>query len=128
MVSFHPYRTWPLHIKLFTEDAVKKWDNAVNKTGVLPAGLTIIIELEGVDGKSGITGSGRQVPIDVSDGALGYLAPFCVLADMPMAVVFSRACLEKHRCILASHHQPSCAICGTAVENYSTVCAHMDDD
>ncbi|KAF7978795.1 hypothetical protein HWV62_44858, partial [Athelia sp. TMB] len=67
MVSFHPYRTWPLHIKLFTEDAVKKWDNAVNKTGVLPAGLTIIIELEGVDGKSGITGSGRQVPIDVSD-------------------------------------------------------------
>ena len=79
MVSFHPYRTWPLHVKLFTEDAVKKWDNAVNKTGVLPTGLTIIIELEGVDGKSGITGSGRQAPIDVSDGMLGsivlYLRP-----------------------------------------------------
>lgn len=70
MVSFHPYCTWPLHVKLFTDDAAKKWADAVKATGALPAGLTVSTELEGVDGKSGKTGLGRQGPIDVKDGRL----------------------------------------------------------
>lgn len=70
MVSFHPYCTWPLHVKLFTDEAVKKWAEAAKATGALPVGLTVITELEGVDGKSGKTGLGRQGPIDVTDGTL----------------------------------------------------------
>jgi structure-specific endonuclease subunit SLX1 len=71
MISIHPYSTWPLHVKLFTDEAVKWWQDAA-KGGVgvltLPPGFTCNIELEGVDGKSGIVGSGRQGPISVKDG------------------------------------------------------------
>lgn len=34
----------------------------------LPPGFTCTVELEGVDGKSGRAGSGRQGPISVTDG------------------------------------------------------------
>lgn len=34
----------------------------------LPLGFTCSVELEGVDGKSGIVGLGRQGPISVKDG------------------------------------------------------------
>ena len=36
----------------------------------LPPGFTCTLELEGVDGKSGHVGSGRQGPISVDDGKL----------------------------------------------------------
>ena len=36
----------------------------------LPPGFTCTLELEGVDGKSGHPGSGRQGPISVNDGKL----------------------------------------------------------
>ncbi|KZP30803.1 hypothetical protein FIBSPDRAFT_1038052 [Athelia psychrophila] len=101
MVSFHPYCTWPLHVKLFTDEAVKKWAEAAKATGALPVGLTVITELEGVDGKSGKTGLGRQGPIDVTD------------------VAFSRACLEKHGEIFAGH-RPSCSICAINIKDYQT--------
>ena len=72
MIACRPYNTWPLHVKLFTEDAVKIWkdvDKDVRARALpLPAGFTIQTELEGVDGKSGRSGSGRDGPIDVSDG------------------------------------------------------------
>ena len=69
MVRAHPYTTWPLHVKLFTEEAVKIWSDASRKSP-LPQGLTVLVELEGVDGKSGEIGSGRTGPIDVTDGEL----------------------------------------------------------
>lgn len=70
MVSSHPYNTWPLHVKLFTEEAVKAWsENPKNSSfPPLPSGLTVSTELEGVDGKSGKVGSGRVGAIDVTDG------------------------------------------------------------
>lgn len=54
-------------VKLFTEDAAKPWTNAL-KTVVLPVGSSYSVELEGVDGQSGLPGSGRIGPIDVTDG------------------------------------------------------------
>lgn len=70
MISIHPYSTWPLHVKLFTNEAVKWWQDAAKDVGVppLPPGFVCSIELEGVDGKSGNVGSGRQGPISVKDG------------------------------------------------------------
>jgi structure-specific endonuclease subunit SLX1 len=70
MISSHPYHTWPLHVKLFTDEAVKGWQDATKEVATLPLPLGFIcsVELEGVDGKSGNVGSGRQGPIGVKDG------------------------------------------------------------
>lgn len=66
MVRVHPYTTWPLHVKLFTKEALEMWSDASRKTTPLQ-GLSVAVELEGVDGKSGEIGSGRTGPIDVTD-------------------------------------------------------------
>jgi structure-specific endonuclease subunit SLX1 len=69
MISNHPYNTWPLHVKLFTDEAVKGWQDAMDVAMLpLPLGFTCNVELEGVDGKSGYAGSGRQGSIRVKDG------------------------------------------------------------
>lgn len=69
MLSTHPWCTWPLHVKLFTDAAVKGWNTANDNTSVpLPLGFTCAVELEGVDGKSGQVGSGRCGPLSVDDG------------------------------------------------------------
>ena len=73
MLSSRPYSNWPLHVNLFTSDAVKGWQDAtkaVGESAPLPKGFTITTELEGVDGKSGEPGSGRKGPIEVTDGWL----------------------------------------------------------
>jgi structure-specific endonuclease subunit SLX1 len=67
MVTAHPYNMWPLHIKFFTSASKKAWDEAT-VSQPLPSGMTLTEEYEGVDGKSGLPGSGRVGPIDVTDG------------------------------------------------------------
>lgn len=103
LIRTHPFSTWPLHVKLFTEEAVQCWDAlscalplfsssvhrdtssgnvAVRKqdlhqyTSLFPPGFTYSIELEGVDGSSGLPGSGRRGPISVTDGELLFIVPF----------------------------------------------------
>ncbi|KAG6821039.1 hypothetical protein H0H93_007929 [Arthromyces matolae] len=73
MISTHPYNTWPLHVKLFTDEAVSAWSEAARDSKSLPPGFTCSIELEGVDGKAGRKGSGRQEPISVQD-AISHMA------------------------------------------------------
>lgn len=79
MISTHPYNIWPLQIKLFTEEAVKFWDQSCGNSktkskaaGVslapLPPQFSYTIELEGVDGRSGYADSKRTGPISVRDG------------------------------------------------------------
>ncbi len=72
MVASHPYNTWPLRVKFFTEAANKAW-REINKNSQevsLPLGFTSTVELEGVDGRSGKVGSGRTGPMNVTDGNL----------------------------------------------------------
>ncbi|KZP21305.1 hypothetical protein FIBSPDRAFT_740815, partial [Athelia psychrophila] len=103
MVSSHPFNTWPLHIKLFTEEAAATFaaltnpKNAVNK---LPKGLMVSIELEGVDGLSKHVGSGRKGPIDVSDAT------------------FTTNYLRKHHALVASQSPLACSICHETLNNY----------
>ncbi|EIM87447.1 uncharacterized protein STEHIDRAFT_139121 [Stereum hirsutum FP-91666 SS1] len=70
MLSYHPYNVWPLHVKIFTEEAEKIWEDVSKAADVkfpLPRGFTYCIEYEGVDGKSGKTNTERIGPVDVSD-------------------------------------------------------------
>jgi hypothetical protein len=75
MIASHPYNSWP-HVKLFTRDAVKGWQDANKAVGdsmPLPKGFTVTTELEdpdACDGKSGELGSGRKGPIEVTDSLL----------------------------------------------------------
>lgn len=84
MLSSHPYNLWPLHVKFFTHEANKVWNQEL---GDLPTGLTCVTELEGVDGKSGLVGSGRVGPVDVTDGMLTLPCPF---AFHPLLILIRR--------------------------------------
>ncbi|KAH8112308.1 hypothetical protein DFH11DRAFT_1879370 [Phellopilus nigrolimitatus] len=120
MLATHPYTTWPLCVKLFTRDAVKLWAaadpdalpasarKAKSKLGPsdslaednlvanLPRGLTVTVELEGVDGKGeSEPGAGlkRTGPIDVTDAQ------------------FTLTHLAKHTALLARAAVPTCSVC-----------------
>ncbi|KAI1786373.1 hypothetical protein LXA43DRAFT_59068 [Ganoderma leucocontextum] len=101
MVSSHPYNTWPLSVKLFTEEAEKAWVNAGKATEMptLPVGVKVVTELEGVDGKSGKPGSGRTGPIDVSDAH------------------FTTEHLRKGSLIFVPDRDLRCSICHDAVQH-----------
>ncbi|KAL5520764.1 SLX1 [Sanghuangporus sanghuang] len=125
MLATHPYSTWPLHVKLFTHEAVKHWAAAADSAGSLlmrnpktktklpdldavdlckdmPRGFTVSVELEGVDGKAqgdsrAGSGSGRTGPIDVTDSQ------------------FTSEHLEKHTAVLASPASPTCSVCNESL-------------
>ncbi|KAF9047348.1 hypothetical protein BJ165DRAFT_1344447, partial [Panaeolus papilionaceus] len=102
MIALHPFNTWPLHVKLFTEEAVKHWNesSSANKTYPLPPGFTCTVELEGVDGKSGNPGSGRQGPIDITDDA------------------FTSEHLSKNTALISCGQSLACSICHDSIQNY----------
>ncbi|KAF7321451.1 Structure-specific endonuclease subunit SLX1 [Mycena kentingensis (nom. inval.)] len=101
MLATHPYSTWPLHVKLFTDAAVKGWTLAQKSAPALPPGFTYQIELEGVDGKSGKAGSGRDGPLAVDDAQ------------------FTSVLLAKNTALLASSGAISCIICKEHIPNYT---------
>ncbi|GLB37298.1 putative catalytic subunit of the SLX1-SLX4 structure-specific endonuclease that resolves DNA secondary structures generated during DNA repair and recombination [Lyophyllum shimeji] len=104
MIAHHPYRTWPLHVKLFTEEAVMAWKEATPDIAEapLPLGFTCSIELEGVDGKSGKAGSGRCGPINVNDEQ------------------FTSSYLSKNTTLLASNRDLKCCVCQELLPTYVT--------
>lgn len=88
MIARHPFNRWPLHVKLFTEEAVAHWAASARAPHVppLPPGFTCAVELEGVDGKSGHPGSGRTGPIAADDGArIPYLCIAPATLTRPVA-------------------------------------------
>ena len=76
MINTAPYNSWPLHVKLFHPEAVKAWNTAETLVPNMPEGFTCSVELEGVDGKSGVEGSGRKGPIDVKDSGLMFILSY----------------------------------------------------
>ncbi|KAI0073620.1 hypothetical protein K474DRAFT_1603049 [Panus rudis PR-1116 ss-1] len=101
MVCSHPYNTWPLYVKLFTEEAVKAWNLASKNPDEppLPPGLNVVVELEGVDGQSGMPGTGRSGPIDVTDE------------------VFTTAHLKKASQMMTTRPL-TCSICHDEITNF----------
>ncbi|KAF8621551.1 hypothetical protein AX15_007720 [Amanita polypyramis BW_CC] len=109
MICNHPYNMWPLRVKLFTNEAVRHWEEAGKGAPLLPLplGFTCQVELEGVDGKSGLIGSGRKGPIDITDAQ------------------FTRALLEKHASLITSGTHLRCIICHQYLDNYATASSHV---
>ncbi|KAF9484519.1 hypothetical protein BDN70DRAFT_127777 [Pholiota conissans] len=102
MIGKHPFDIWPLHVKLFTEEAVQCWDAAARFPDVLPLppGFTCSVELEGVDGKSGHPGSGRIGPMAADDEE------------------FTAALLAKNTALIASERPLECAVCHESLHNH----------
>ncbi len=125
MISRHPFNRWPLHVKLFTEEAVNHWAASARMPNVapLPPGFTCAVELEGVDGKSGYPGSGRTGPIEV--GRWCARAPY-IPTPAPRSPVyppaeFTAALLAKNTALLASGLHPDCTVCHAPLDMHASV-------
>ncbi|KAJ2931293.1 hypothetical protein H1R20_g5854, partial [Candolleomyces eurysporus] len=111
MIRTPPFSFWPLHVKLFTEEAADIWQSTVarntansNQTlaNYFPPGFSQSVELEGVDGRSGHPlGSGRTAPLDVNDEH------------------FISTILAKNTAVIASGNT-TCAVCKEDVSDYAT--------
>lgn len=146
MLTAHPYVTWPLHVKLFTREAVRCWEIACadiphsseapegnepakkpkarsSRTQQLPSnetlsmnmppGLTVSVELEGVDGKSGAPEDiaiGRGKAIEVTDGLFTF--PIILYISLRIdAAAFSSSHLSKHVKLLSQGVMHVCSVC-----------------
>ncbi|KAF8607341.1 hypothetical protein BDV93DRAFT_553059 [Ceratobasidium sp. AG-I] len=103
MLPLAPYNTWPLHVKIFTGEAKKLWDE-VQRPGLdapLPRGFTYTVEYEGVDGKAQVEtaqrADARTGPIDVKD------------------TKFTLSHLDKYQALANDEAQRSCSICNKAI-------------
>ena len=118
MVTAHPYNMWPLHVKFFTSLSKKEWDEAI-VSQPLPTGMTFSEEYEGVDGRSGLPGSGRVGPIDITDGRVRASH----VSDVTEEHVgeFSARHMEKSSSVRTLLRNPKCTICPNRIENYHLV-------
>ncbi|KAG9039258.1 Slx4p interacting protein [Tulasnella sp. JGI-2019a] len=103
MLTISPYNKWPLRVKLYAPEAVMLWDSLDSVSPPLPRGFSKSIELEGVDGKSGATGSGRIGPIDITDSQ------------------FTSEHLEKYHALLEGQATCQCAVCEDDISLPTTV-------
>ncbi|RXW15426.1 hypothetical protein EST38_g10431 [Candolleomyces aberdarensis] len=111
MIRTPPFSFWPLHVKLFTEEATDIWQSTVARNTAnssqtpadyFPPGFSQSVELEGVDGRSGHPlGSGRTAPLDVKDEH------------------FISTILAKNTAVIASGNT-TCAVCKEDVGDYAT--------
>jgi structure-specific endonuclease subunit SLX1 len=120
MISMSPFNTWPLHVKLFTHEAEQYWKDCNDVASPLPPGFTCTLELEGVDGKSGYVGSGRQGPMITNDGKL-LLSISSRLAYTFPTEEFASTILAKDTVISAAGRNVECAICREPVLTYAVV-------
>lgn len=121
MVRSYPYTTWPLHVKLFTDEAAKAWID-LSRKAPLPPGFSYSVELEGVDGKSGKTGSGRTGPIDVTDCEPAFLAFLVLIAHRyPCLVKFTTSHIQKAQTFCATHLSHRCLICKDPITDFPSV-------
>lgn len=61
-------------MKLYSKEVARLWEKLVDSSQSLPKGVEVSSEMEGVDGKSGLVGSGRTGPIDVTDSEFSSIA------------------------------------------------------
>ena len=122
MISRPPFNTWPLHVKLFTPEADQHWKASVinDLAPPLPPGFTCTLELEGVDGKSGHVGSGRQGPISVNDGKLFPSISSSNIYFSPIEE-FTATMFAKATAVVAASGNIECTICHQPILNFDVV-------
>jgi structure-specific endonuclease subunit SLX1 len=120
MISMSPFNTWPLHVKLFTHEAEQYWKDCNDVASPLPPGFTCTLELEGVDGKSGYVGSGRQGPMITNDGKLLLSISSRLTYTFPTEE-FASTILAKDTVIAAAGRNVECTICREPVLTYAVV-------
>lgn len=118
MITAHPYNIWPLHIKFFTSTSKKAWDETI-VSQPLPAGMTFTEEYEGVDGRSGLPGSGRVGPIEITDGRVHADRASDIAEER--AGQFSVQHMQKSSSNRSILHAPECTICLKPVEDHHSV-------
>ncbi|KIO30116.1 hypothetical protein M407DRAFT_225399 [Tulasnella calospora MUT 4182] len=97
MLSVPPYNTWPLRVKIYSKEVARLWEKLADNSSLLPKGVEVSHEMEGVDGKSGLIGSGRTGPIDVTDRE------------------FTAEHLEKYKLLTSSSTTTKCGCCGDRI-------------
>ncbi|KAB5588870.1 hypothetical protein CTheo_7692 [Ceratobasidium theobromae] len=103
MLAAPPYHIWPLHVKLFTEEAKTFWE--IQRPGLeepLPQGFTCSVEYEGADGKSPVPASRP------SDSRLGSMD----IKDTE----FTLSHIQKYQTIVNSGSRLSCSICKSRID------------
>jgi len=115
MLATHPYTIWPLHVKLFTPEALKAWTKACQDRPPLALGFTLCVELEGVDGKRDDVGSGREGPIDVTDSMDHLRSPLSILTGVTLET-FTSEHLAKHNVVLTTGVNQACTICASNLD------------
>jgi predicted GIY-YIG superfamily endonuclease len=121
MITSYPYSNWPLHVKLFSTEAVKAWEESYRTNPYLPMGFTSAIELEGVDGKKADVnvGSGRRGPIDVSDGKLEPVIWSTLSMFLPGS--FTSTHLAGARALASGPRTSPCSVCKDPIDIRTTV-------
>ncbi|CAE6488225.1 unnamed protein product [Rhizoctonia solani] len=103
MLPISPYNTWPLHVKIFTEEAKALWDEVqeIETNEPLPKGLTVSVELEGVDGKLATSvhrrHGARTGPIEVKD------------------TEFNSSHIDKYRSLVTQGAYKECSVCSSEI-------------
>ncbi|KAG8830080.1 Slx4p interacting protein [Serendipita sp. 399] len=103
-----------IHVKLFSLEALRAWNDARSGSPPLPKGFNVTLEPEGVDGTKPLTGSrtGRSGPIDITDGL--FTAQHLSKADALRRSVASQHCTVcKSRIDLTKDDPMSIALCST---------------
>ena len=121
MITSHPYSNWPLHVKLFSTEVVKAWEESGRANAHLPIGFTSTIELQGVDGKKADVniGSGRRGPIDVSDGELQPVI-WSTLTTFPLDS-FTSIHLAGAGALASGPRTLLCSLCKDSIDIHTTV-------
>ena len=83
----------------------------------IPAGFTFTTELEGVDGQSGQSGSGRTAPIEVTDGVCSTNCWVYSPSKFPPLERFIISHLEK----VSTISSPVCSVCHEPIHDFADV-------
>jgi hypothetical protein len=119
MLNVAPYCTWPLHIKIFTEEAKNLWDeiHKVEANEPIPEGFTMSVEFEGVDGRAFVPVSRRTQmrtgPIDVKDSMFHYYSIFVRYSSY--LAKFNSSHILKFQSLVNERHT-SCSVCSSDID------------
>lgn len=115
MLSVPPYNTWPLRIKIYSKEVARLWEKLAGNSSSLPKGVEVSHEMEGVDGKSGLVGSGRTGPIDVTDRECFPIPNTRLIHNNVIAGEFTAEHLEKYKLLTSSSPTTNCDCCGDKI-------------